>query len=167
MNIEEILEDMDDTLDEARPIPFATHKVVVDADRLRELINDIRLNIPAEIKRAKLIDFDCERIINDAKAKAEQIVQDAELHAQDIVQDAEREAQKKCSEQAIQQAARQRGADMLARAQYASNEIRAGAADYVNRVLGDTEACLTASLQEIQKVKARMEESRKKPKKRD
>ena len=56
MNIEEILDDMDDLLDRSRPIPFAAHKAVIDADRMRELLNSAHLNIPAEIKRAKLID---------------------------------------------------------------------------------------------------------------
>lgn len=151
MNIEEILEDMDDTLDRAHPIPFASHKVVVDADRLRELINDIRLNIPAEIKRAKLIDFDCDRIIGDAKAKAEQIVQDAEIRAKEM-----------CSQEAIQVAARQRGVDMLARAQVASNEIRAGAADYVNHLLDEAEATLSASLQDVRNAKSRIDDIKRK-----
>ncbi len=151
MNIEEILEDMDDTLDRAHPIPFASHKVVVDADRLRELINDIRLNIPAEIKRAKLIDFDCDRIIGDAKAKAEQIVQDAEMRAKEM-----------CSQEAIQVAARQRGVDMLARAQVASNEIRAGAADYVNHLLDEAESTLSASLQDVRNAKSRIDDIKRK-----
>lgn len=151
MNIEEILEDMDDTLDRAHPIPFASHKVIVDADRLRELINDIRLNIPAEIKRAKLIDFDCDRIIGDAKAKAEQIVQDAEIRAKEM-----------CSQEAIQVAARQRGVDMLARAQVASNEIRAGAADYVNHLLDEAEATLSASLQDVRNAKSRIDDIKRK-----
>ena len=51
MNIEEILDDMDDLLDRSRPIPFAAHKAVIDADRMRELLNSAHLNIPAEIKR--------------------------------------------------------------------------------------------------------------------
>lgn len=150
MNIEEILEDMDDTIDRAHPIPFASHKVIVDADRLRELINDIRLNIPAEIKRAKLIDFDCERILNDARAKAEQIVQDAEHRAKQL-----------CSEEAVQKEARQRGADMLMRAQRGSNEIKAAAEDYVNRLLKDAEAYFADSLQEVQKTRSKIENRKK------
>lgn len=77
MNIEEILDDMDDLLDRSRPIPFAAHKAVIDADRMRELLNSAHLNIPAEIKRAKLIDSDCDRIMNEARQKAEAIIQDA------------------------------------------------------------------------------------------
>ena len=141
---------MDDTIDRAHTIPFASHKVIVDADRLRELINDIRLNIPAEIKRAKLIDFDCERILNDARAKAEQIVQDAELRAKQL-----------CSEEAVQKEARQRGADMLMRAQRGSNEIKAAAEDYVNRLLSDAEAYFSENLHEVQKTRSKIENRKK------
>ena len=63
MNIDEILDEMDELLDKSPSVPFSTHKAMVDIDRLRDLINDVRLNIPQEIKRAKLIDFDCNRII--------------------------------------------------------------------------------------------------------
>lgn len=95
MNIEEILDDMDDLLDRSRPIPFAAHKAVIDADRMRELLNSAHLNIPAEIKRAKLIDSDCDRIMNEARQKAEAIIQDAETRAKRML-----------SEQAILQEAK-------------------------------------------------------------
>ena len=84
-NIDEILEQMDELLDKSATFPFASHKVLIDGERLRDLINDIRLNIPQEIKRAKLIDFDCERIIREAEQKAEQIVQRSEERAKALV----------------------------------------------------------------------------------
>lgn len=146
MNIEEILEDMDETLDAGRTVPLMAHKVLVDGDRLRELINDIRLNIPAEIKRAKLIDFDCERILNEAKAKAEKIIQDAETRAQRMI-----------SQETVQKEARQRGVDMLMRAQRGSNEIKAAAEEYVNRLLNDAEAFFAANLQEVKQTKDKIE----------
>lgn len=113
MNIEEILDDMDDLLDRSRPIPFAAHKAVIDADRMRELLNSAHLNIPAEIKRAKLIDSDCDRIINEAREKAEAIIQDAETRASRMI-----------SEQAILQEAKKRALDMLTKAQNGSNDIK-------------------------------------------
>ena len=70
MKIDEILDLMDQLLDHAKPIPFASHKVIVDGDRLRELINDMRMNKPEEIRRAKLIEFDCDRIIQEAQTNA-------------------------------------------------------------------------------------------------
>lgn len=84
MKIDEILDLMDQLLDHAKPIPFASHKVIVDGDRLRELINDMRMNKPEEIRRAKLIEFDCDRIIQEAQTNGERIVQEAEQRAKKI-----------------------------------------------------------------------------------
>ena len=69
-NIDEILEQMEELLDKSALMPFSQNKMIIDSERLRELIDDIRLNIPQEIKRAKLIDFDCERIRKEAEQKA-------------------------------------------------------------------------------------------------
>lgn len=56
--IDEILDEMDEVLDKAKPFPFAGNKFLVDADRMRELVNDVRLNMPHEIKDARLVAFD-------------------------------------------------------------------------------------------------------------
>ena len=55
--IDEILDEMDEVLDKAKPFPFAGNKFLVDADRMRELVNDVRLNMPHEIKRCKACCF--------------------------------------------------------------------------------------------------------------
>ncbi|MDE5769227.1 MAG: vacuolar-type H+-ATPase subunit H, partial [Oscillospiraceae bacterium] len=71
MSIEEILEDMDELLDKATSMPFSPHKSVIDAERMRELINDARLNVPQEVRQAQSIAYDRDRIIKDAEPKAE------------------------------------------------------------------------------------------------
>ena len=55
MVIAEILDMMDDLLDNASSVPFSVKKSIVDCDKLREYINEIRLNLPPEIKQAKMI----------------------------------------------------------------------------------------------------------------
>lgn len=150
MNIEEILDDMDDLLERSRPIPFAAHKAVIDADRMRELLNSAHLNIPAEIKRAKLIDSDCDRIINEAREKAEAIIQDAETRAKRML-----------SEETILQEAKQRALDMLTKAQNGSKDIKEAAEKYVNNLLNDAQTYFQNSLQEVQQTKSRIEELKK------
>jgi vacuolar-type H+-ATPase subunit H len=142
MNIDEILDEMDEVLDKSPSMPFAGHKTVVDADRLRELINDVRLNIPQEIKRAKLIDFDCNRIIKEAEAKAEAIVRKAEERAKAIV-----------SNDAIVKEAKQKAIDMLTKAQSSSKEIKNATSTYVNNLLTDAEKYFQSNLQNVKKTK--------------
>lgn len=139
-NIDEILEQMDDLLEKSATVPFAQNKVFMDGERLRELIDDIRLNIPQEIKRAKLVDFDCERIIKEAELKAEQIVQRAEERAKALV-----------ASDAIVKEAKARAMDILNQAQARSKEIKNATSHYVDNMLHDAELYFTKGLQDVKR----------------
>ena len=56
MIIDEILDMMDDMLDEASSVPFSSKKGVIDLDKMRGCINDLRLNLPDEIRNAFVFD---------------------------------------------------------------------------------------------------------------
>ena len=117
-----------------------------DADRMRELLNSAHLNIPAEIKRAKLIDSDCDRIMNEARQKAEAIIQDAETRAKRML-----------SEQAILQEAKKRALDMLTKAQNGSNDIKDAAEKYVAHLLEEAQDYFQNGLQEVQQTKNKID----------
>ena len=53
MNIEEILDMLDELLDRAWNLPLSGGRCVIDAEKVREMVDDIRLNLPDEIKQAK------------------------------------------------------------------------------------------------------------------
>ncbi len=150
MKIDEILDLMDQLLDHARPIPFASHKVVIDGDRMRELINDMRMNKPEEIRRAKLIEFDCDRIMQEAHTNGERIVQEAEQRAKKLL-----------SQQTIMMEARERAMEMLTKAQATSEEIKTASESYVMNLLTETEQYLSANLQEVQQTKNRIHNRKK------
>ena len=50
MSIDELLDMMDEVLDRAVNLPLTGGRSAVDADKLRDIIDDIRLNLPVEIK---------------------------------------------------------------------------------------------------------------------
>lgn len=79
MNIDDILDAMDEMLDRAWNLPLTGGRCVVDAEKVRDLIDDIRLNMPAEIKQAKQIVADRTDIISVAKKEAEDIVRKARM----------------------------------------------------------------------------------------
>ncbi|MDD6827065.1 MAG: vacuolar-type H+-ATPase subunit H [Oscillospiraceae bacterium] len=139
-NIDEILEQMDELLEKSPGVPFAQNKVVMDGERLKDLIDDIRLNIPQEIKRAKLIDFDCERILKEAEQKAEQIVQRAEERAKALV-----------ASDTIVKEAKARAVDILNQAQARSKEIKNATSNYVDNMLHDAELYFTRGLQDVKR----------------
>lgn len=146
MSIDEILEEMDELLDKAASVPFVSHKKVIDGERMRELINDVRLNMPHELKEAKKIEFDCQRILNEAKINAEAIIRKAEERAAQIV-----------SKEAIVAEAKKKAIDMLTKAQAASKKLQQDAINSVSKLMNDTELHYSRALQEMKVLKGRME----------
>lgn len=150
MNIDDILEMMDEQIDKAPTVPFSSQKCIIDAERMRDLINEIRLNLPQEIKRAKLIDFDCERIMKEAESKAENIVRRAEERAKVIV-----------SQEEILKEAKQRANDVLAQAQSRAKEMRNAANEYIDNILNQTEVYLSTGLTDVKRTRQAIKDSAK------
>ena len=148
--IDEILDEMDEVLDKAKPFPFAGNKFLVDADRMRELVNDVRLNMPHEIKDERLVAFDRERILNEAKAKAESIISQAEKRAATMV-----------SQDAIVKEAKKKAVELLTKAQNNAKEIKKSANGYVDNLMNNTEKFMSIALQDVKKQKSKIREDRR------
>ncbi|MEG0615333.1 MAG: ATPase [Oscillospiraceae bacterium] len=152
MNIDEVLEMIDDILDKAPGVPFSGKKSVVDADKIRDLLNEIRLSLPQEIKHAKLIVQDRQAIIGDANKEAETIVQRAEERAKTITSNDE-----------IVKQAKIRGTEILTQAQGKAKEIRTATNEYIDNILNQTEELLTGSLVDLKKTRQAIRMTSKNP----
>ncbi len=150
MSIDEILDDMDELLDKAAAVPFAAHKSIIDGERLRELINDVRLNVPQEIKHAKMVEYDRDRILKEAEAKAEQVVRQAEERAKQIA-----------SEQEIIRKANQYATEILTKAKSESEAIKNATDAYVSKRFEEAEAFFSSNLKDVQQRKAKLDNLRK------
>lgn len=150
MNIDEILEEMDELLDKSPSLPFISHKKVVDGERMRELINDLRLNMPQELKEAKKIEFDCQRILNEAKMNAESIIRRAEERAAQL-----------CSDEAIVMEAKKKAVEILQKAQSSAAAIQKQAVLSVAQMLNDAENAHQRSLTQIKQTKEKLQHTLK------
>ena len=72
MNIEEILEQIDDMLDAAWAMPLSGGKIVLDGERMRDMVDSVRASLPMEIRQARAIVKDRTEIVNTAKKEAEE-----------------------------------------------------------------------------------------------
>ena len=102
MNVDELLDLLDETLEESTNLPFTGGKRMVDVDKVRDIIDDVRLNMPAEIKQAKAIVNDRTEIVAGARREAEGIIKKAEERARILV-----------GEQEVVRAAQQRAAEII------------------------------------------------------
>jgi len=142
MIIDDILDMMDDLLDNAASVPFSVKKSIIDCDQMRDYINEIRLNLPQEIKQAKLIVRDRQSIMNDANKEADGIIRRAEDRAKVIVSNDE-----------ITKAAKTRAAEILTQAQSKAKEIKNAANKYIDDVLVRTEESLQNNLSDVRKTR--------------
>ncbi len=122
-NIEEILEQIDDMLDAAWAMPLSGGKVVVDAERMRNMLDAIRANMPGEVRQATAIVADRAKIISAAKKEAEDIIRGAEERREQILSHEEIviQAQEKANE--IQMQTQKRARDMRKTAQEFTDDL--------------------------------------------
>ena len=138
MTIDEILEMMDDLLDKSVTVPFSNKKCMVDSEKFREYIDNIRYNLPTEIKRAKEMVADRSEILTDANAQAEDIIKQAEERAKKLVSDSE-----------IVKQAQEAANDLTAQAKAMDQSIRKAMTDKLGSTLGEAEKALQKALNEI------------------
>ncbi len=138
MKIDEILDLMDELLDKAVTVPFTNKKTLVDTEKLREYIDSIRYNLPADIKKAKELQNDKAIIMTEANKKAEVIIKKAEDRAKVLV-----------SNEEILKQAKEQAAEITAQAYAMDRDIRNAMSEKIDSVLASTEKSLTTALNNI------------------
>lgn len=148
MNVDEILEEIDEMLENSRAFPLAAHKVVIDGDRLRELVSDIRLKLPEELKHAKLVMYDRDRYLNEARQEAEEIVRAAEVRAKNLV-----------AESAILEETKRKAHELLSKTKTKCDETKEATSAYVLQSLANTEAQIASLLAQVQQERQHWEKN--------
>lgn len=141
MTLDELLEQFDEVLDSG--VKILGKKTVVDVEKLRAVVDDIRLNIPSEIKQARGIVSDRTEIITNAKREADGIIRNADERAKQMV-----------AEQEIVKLAQEKATEIIANAQAKSREMRKATQDFVDDLMRRADEGLTANLGEIRKTRA-------------
>ncbi len=140
--IEQLIEDIYEFVESCRMQPLSTTKVIVPKDELYDLLDELRLRTPDEIKRYQKIIANRDAIIADAEEKAAAIIVEAGEKARSLVNDHE-----------IMQMAYDQANDMVSKASATAentiananndaNQIRSGALAYTEEMLSDVENIL-------------------------
>lgn len=141
MSIEDWLDTIEDMIDNARSIPMVNGRVI-NPDDLRDAIQNIRIGLPQEIRKAQSIVQKRNDILTEARKNADEIVHQAELRAHEMV-----------AQEEIVRRATAMAAEKEARATAKAKEIRAAARDFADGCLSRTETYLTQRLQELRRAR--------------
>ena len=138
MEIFTLLETLEDIMEKSRNVPFST-KCVVDRDEILEIIKEIRLKLPDEIKQAKWIKEERQRILVEAQNEANEIIKEAENRIISMIDEHE-----------ITRNAYEKKVEIIETANEMSREIKSGTEEYADGVLAGIEVALEDALKIIQ-----------------
>ena len=123
MSVLQLLEEIEDIIESGSSIPFA-QKELIDKRELLEIIKDIRIKLPDEVKQAQWIKEERQRILAEAQQEADTILEEANNHILSMIDQSE-----------ITRKANERAEEIIAQAQNSAKEMRLGAKDYVDSML--------------------------------
>jgi len=131
------LDQIEDILDASKSVPFS-NKVSVEKERIYEVMNEIRLNLPAEIRHAQRIIEDHDKIIAEARVKSAGILKEAEDEAKLLTN--EHEIFRRANEQAT---------DVIEESKKNARDLRLNAMDYADEILEKTEGMIKETMDNI------------------
>lgn len=146
--IEQIIEEIEEYVDSCKYQPLSTTKIVVNKEEIEELLRELRLKTPDEIKRYQKIISNKDAILEDAQNKADAVVAEAQAKAQEMV--TQHEIMQKAYQQANEtvNAANKEAQEILDSATQDANAIRLSAITYTDEMMENIEAVLTQTLED-------------------
>lgn len=144
--IEQLIDEIDDYIEGCKYVSLSSTYIKVNKDEIQELIRDLRMKTPDEIKRYQKIISNKEAILNDARQKAEALINEAAIHTNELVSEHEIMQQAHAQAQEIVELATVRAQEILDRATIEANEMRAAAIGYTDANLGGMEDILVHSI---------------------
>ncbi|MBQ2444617.1 MAG: ATPase [Clostridia bacterium] len=152
MKVEDLLQELRELVEDAKVLPLSGGKCLIDAESIKELLDDIDDTLPQEVRQAKAIVADRQKIMADAKAEAENIIRSAEDKKKSLVTQNEivRQAQAEANE-------------IISDAKSKSRDMRMAVNDYVEDILRNSEELLTNQVNALKKTRQNIKASQKQP----
>ncbi len=146
--IEQLIDEIEDYIDNCKPQAFSNNtKIVVNKEEIDELLRELRMKTPDEIKRYQKIISNKEAILNDAREKAEALINEATVHTTELIN--EQEIMRQAYEQAqeIVELASKQAQEILDNATLEANQVKAAAIQYTDDMLSNVENILSHSME--------------------
>ncbi|HIR03320.1 MAG: ATPase [Acutalibacteraceae bacterium] len=150
MKVEDLIIELREVIDDAKTLPLSGGKSVIDAEHVKEILDDIEETLPQEVRQAKAIVADRAQIIADAKKEGESIVRSAEERKKTLVNQNE-----------IVRQAQQEANEIISDAKLKAKEIRKAANEYVEELMRKTDELMTAQANEIKKTRQSLKASQR------
>lgn len=139
---EDIIGVLYDMIQDARAMPLAMDKCIVERDKVLDLLDEIIAQLPVELKQAKTIVESRADLISQGKREKEAIIRQAQEQAQQMI-----------SQEAICIEAKRMAEEIEKKAQERAAQIQMAGNAYMDDSLRQTEEMIAKSLADIQQVR--------------
>ena len=135
MDILKLIDEVEDIVEAGSALPFSS-KVMVDKSEILEIVKEIRIKLPDEIKQAAWIKEERQRILAEAQQDADTLLTETEGRLVELVDQDE-----------ITRKANARAEEIITKAQNNAKEIRLGSMEYADSLLLETQENLKEVIQ--------------------
>ncbi len=150
MRVDELINELQDLVADSKAVPLSGGKVMVEPEKIYDILDEILDTLPAEVRQAKNIVADRSQIIAEAKKESEDIIRAAEERKKAMIEQSE-----------ITRAAKAEAKELLDEVKAKSAEMRKAANDYVENIMKRTDDAITAQLTELRKTRQNLRITKK------
>lgn len=137
-NIEDIIGALYDLVQDARAMPLAADKCILERDQVLDMLDEVIAELPGELKQSRTIVESRNELISQARREAEGILRQAQDQAKQLV-----------TKEAIYQEAKRRSEDLVNQTQAKINQLRKAGNEYMDDALRRTEETIAQALDEV------------------
>ena len=145
--IEQLIDEIEEYIDSCKYQTFSNSKILVNKDEIEELIRELRVKTPDEIKRYQRIIQNKEEILNDAKARAEQLIKDTTIQRTELISEHQIMQQAYAQADEVVMDASRQAQEILDRAVMEAQEVRMSAMQYTDDLLSHVENIVVSAIQ--------------------
>ncbi len=137
-NTEDIISALYDMVQDARAMPLAADKCIVERDRVLDLLDEIIAQLPSELKQSRAIVESRNELISQARREAENVIKQAQEQAKQMV-----------TKEAIYIEAKRRSEELVAQTHNRIEQLKKAANEYMDESLRQTEEAMARALEEV------------------
>lgn len=142
--MEDIISALYDMIQDARAVPLAADKCIVERDKILDMLDEIIAQLPVELKQARTIVESRNELIGQARREAETLVMQATEKAERMI-----------TEEAIYQETKRKCHEMVEQTQTRMAELRRVSNEYMDDALRRTEEAISISLEDVRDTRSK------------
>ncbi len=142
--VEDIISGLYDMVQDARSLPLAADKCVLERDKVLDMLDEIIAQLPAELKQARTIVESRNELIGQARREAEGMIRQAQDKAAQLI-----------TEEAIYQEAKRQCQELVLQTQTRMADLRKASNDYMDDALRRTEEAIALSLDDVRDTRSK------------